>query len=714
MKSFLSTKPALNVVNYSPDQEHFFKICGSPPEGGAMSLFICSVLVGLLLHQIVSIIQPIDEGKTCVFGQRIVVHLPEKTYLVFKAIVLVTAILLFIFIATIIVAQSVHPTEGYAYRFTDALTSPRMGAAIFGGLVGILLRNLLNRLLKNTDDYNFKASDYLEIALIAVLVILGIGGEEVVRSYAQRINKISVGTTTEISFSEATPKASRTSAEQPGGAFRNTQGDSGQSAGLAKLYDIGSNDNKSNISRDGEFIEVLSRYELEPKPDPVDPGALAPRVLSPIASCLSGIFLLNGDSTFIEQQLVLLNDPLRELATSDSPDPKKIKDQLLAPIDHLTDYVGPRWDQLQKIGASDKRYSCADFQDIAEMRKALDAGSIEAFNKTRVSRPYAAMAYAAAMAALHHYEPAVIAMDNWIIKAKDRIKESAAKPPANTVSAANTVADRWYLLRARLTQGLFFNEWIRQRGLSASSWLRLYHIENLKAIADEMQSFVAISELSKKNNDFKLTTGPIGASESGDDGLCSIPDLPKAVAAKSKNSGTPAKATAQDAAPEQEVDKLTKAAATERLRTIYTTYLSAKSDYVDQALKHPIMKRRSAGIIGSEAKGLMSLSLRCITNNLQIARAEDIERYVRNEINLIDQTLSLKSKDSIMDRIRDNRQMLALAFQLIEPAVSTATEGKNKGRILDRIATDRVLEVYETLLATQDQLESFSERDVLN
>jgi hypothetical protein len=672
-----------------------------------MSIFILSVLCGLLLHQIVSVVQPVQNTKSYTFGRQIVVLLPERTYLILKVALCVVLILAFILLITFIIAQNFHPAEGYAYRFADAITSPRMGAAVFGALVGVLLGNLLNRLLKNDNDYNFKSSDYLEIGLIFLLVVLGIGGEEVVRSYAQRINKISVGTTTEISFSEATPKTSRASAEQPGGAFRNTQGDSGQSAGLAKLYDIGSNDNRSNISRDGEFIEVLSRYELEPKPDPVDPDPLplAQRVLSPIASCLSGIFQLNGDSTFIEQQLVLLNDPLRELATSDSLDLAEITKQLSAPIVHLTDYVKPRRDQLQRNAGSDKRYSCADFEDASKVNNALDAGSIEAFNKSHATRPYAAMAYAAAMAALHRYEPAVIAMDNWISAARSRIRNSAAKPPAS---------DRWYLLRARLTQGQFFDEWIRQRGLSASSWLRLYHIENLKAIVDEMQSYRAISDLSKKNNDFKLTTGPIGASESGDDGLCSIPDLPKAVVAKPKNSGTPAKSAAPDSAPEEEVDKLTNAEATERLRTIYSTYLSAKSDYVDQALKHPIMKRRSAGLIGSEAKGLMSLSLRCYTNIPQIARAELIERYVRNEINLIDQTLSLKSKDSINDRIRDNRQMLAFAFQLIEPAVSTATEGKNKGRILDRIATDRVLEVYETLLATQDQLETFSERDVLN
>jgi hypothetical protein len=671
-----------------------------------MSIFVFSVLCGLLLHQVASVIQPVPNTKDYTFGHRIVVRFQGNTYLTLKVTILVVAIVAFIFLVTFIIAQNFHPAEGYAYRFVDAITSPRMGAAIFGALVGILLGNLLNRLLKNVDDYKFKSPDYLEIALIFLLVLLGIGGEEVVKSYAQRINKISVGTTTEISFSESAPKTSRASAEQPGGAFRNTQGDSGQSAGLAKLYDIGSNDNRSNIIRDEQFINVLSRYEMEPYPERVEPGPLAPSVLSPIGSCLSGIFQLNGDSTFIEQQLVLMNDPLRELATSDSLKPetiKEIKDQLSMSIKNLAKYVKPRREQLENIRTSDKkRYSCADFQDTTKMLETFDAGSIEAFNKSRESRPYAAMAYAAVMAALHHYEPAVMAMDDWIRLARARIDKFAeSKPP-------NTVADRWYLLRAELTQGLFLNEWIRQRGLATSSWLRLFHIENLKAIADEMQHFKAIWELSKKHDDFKLTTGLLGASESGDEGLCNVPDLPEAVAAKPKDTGTSAKTTSSDPAP------LTKADATERLTTIYTTYLSAKSDYVDQALKHPILKRRFASIIASEAKNLMSLSLRCSTNNPQISRAEYFERNVRNEINLIDQMLPLKSKDNINDRIRDNKQMLAFAFQLIEPLVSTAIEKKNHGPILERINTNRELEVYETLLATQDQLQTYSERDVLN
>jgi len=120
-----------------------------------MSIFMVAALLGLLLYEIVILIQPTDNGQAVSLGQRIKVELPQRVYLHVKVTAIVLAILAFLATVILVVAQNVHPTEGFAYRFADALTSPRMAAAIFGGLVGILLGNLLNRLLKNTDDYKF-------------------------------------------------------------------------------------------------------------------------------------------------------------------------------------------------------------------------------------------------------------------------------------------------------------------------------------------------------------------------------------------------------------------------------------------------------------------------------------------------------------------------------------------------------------------------------
>jgi len=642
-----------------------------------MSVFIFSLLLGVLLHQIYSIIQPVVGSRRYRFGRRIVVWLPERTYLIWKASSLAIAFLLFISVVTLIVTRNVHPPEGFAYRFADALTSPHMAAAMYGGLVGILLGNLLNRILKNAHDYKFTSSDRLEVVLIFTLFILGIGGEEFLRSSAQHISKISVGTTTEISFSENQPKPLRTSAEQPSGAFRNTQGDSGGSAGLDKLYDIGSPPDISNMNRDNEFIEILARYEREPVPDLVPVSQLAEKVLSPMARCLSGIFRLNGDSTFIEHQLSPLSEALQELATQDKPDTKMIKKTLEERLYLLAQYVK----RLPAPGIS-----CPEVISAADSADVVNVESIAFLISQRGRLPYAAMAYASVMAALHHYESAVITLDNWV--------------RSRSTNTKKTAADRWYLLRARFAESLFLDEWIRQRGPAASSWLRQTHIDNLKEIVDGMESFTAILELSQRNSDYRWTTGLLGASGSGDDGLCSVPPVPR-----SGNS------------PERAATLEEK----EQLGTIYNAYLSARKDFVDHALKHPIMKRKSASTIGSNIESLMKLSLRCTNAQTRaqhiarlITRAEHIERYVRSEVNLMENMAPLKSTEESRDRIRDAQQLLVLAFQLIEPEVTKGREEKAQPNkpLQERIDTNPALELYEMLLATQGQLQDFSEHEI--
>jgi hypothetical protein len=649
-----------------------------------VSIFIFALLAGLLLHQLVSMIQPKGGVPGYKIGRRVMIRFSPGTYVIWKACALALAGLVFIVVVVLIVAQCVRPVEGYDYRFADVLTSPRMAAGVFGGLVGILLGNLLNRLLKNDDDYKFTSPDRLQLALIFALVILGIGGEDVLRSSAQRINKISVGTTTEISFADVAPKSSRVSAEQPEGAFRNTEGKSGESTGLAKLYDIGSMD-KSNIDRDWNFIEVLARYQHEPLPKFIEAGRLAQNILSPLASCLMGISKLYGDDTFNERQLSRIADALRDLAQPGQTNYAEIRKQLEKATSEVTLYVGPRAAEFKL--PTDERYSCQPIivPSYDASLPGLNKELIDRFRDSRETLPYVTMAYASVEAALHHYEAATIAMDRWIRSDHE-----------------NNIAQKWYVLRARLTQALFTDEWIRDRGAAASSSLRKYHIDNLRNIADGMAAFKVISELAKKNGGYQLTTGLLAASHSGDDGICDVPDLPAQVF--NSNNKAP--------------DSLKKQAdATELIETIYNTYLSARKDYVDHALKHPTIKVRYASLIESEIKALMSLSLRCTGFGLedqQTTRAEHIERYVRSQLNLMENTVNLKSSDKIEDQIRDSRQSLGLAFQLIDTQVINAKTDAPTGPIQHRIETAPVLETYETLLATQQQLQSFSERDVAN
>jgi hypothetical protein len=684
------------------------------PQEKSMSIFIFAVLAGVGLHQMVSIIQPAgilsDSGQSqriVKLGRRIVITIDQDAYFIWKAWMLTAAFLVFFGFTVLLIAQFAHPADGFPYRFADALRSSRMAAVVFGGLVGILLGNLLNRVLRSDDKYKFSATDSLQLALIFALVLLGIGGEEILRSSAQRINKISVGTTTEISFNDATPKSTRASAEQPRGAFQNTQGNSGGSAGLAKLYDIGSVGYGPHINRDKELIGVLVRYERKPVPKFDDVGRVSFDVLSPVASCLSRIGWLYGDEAFAEHQLVRVDEALREVIAPGPKSNEEIRKKLTAAALEVGQYENGWKKEFEAAAAklnadSDDRTSCARLTDADyKPDAALTDSSIDSFRRSHLKLPYVAMSYASVMAALHRYEAATITMDNWILARKDQ----ARKTPASE-------ADRWFLLRAQTTQALFVEEWIRYRGAAAPSQLRKYQIDNLKDIMDGMSSFSAISGITRTNSSYAWSFGLFGATASGDEGPCKIPPLP-AAAAPTDGQKTP---DGQKTTTPIE-DALEQVNATRDLKVIYNTYLSARKDYVDNSLKHPIQKIKWAKLIDDEIASVMRLSLDCISFQLpdqRRTRAEHIERYVRSELNMLENTAPLKSSDEIRDKVREARQLLTLASQLVAQQVDDAKKNVDAGPIQHRIAIDPVLELYESLLATQAQLQSLSEREIAN
>jgi hypothetical protein len=660
-----------------------------------MSIFIFSLLAGLALHRMVSIIQPAKvvsryrlEKRIVKLGRSVVITFEDGAYVSAKLWALAVAFLLFFGFAVILIAQFVHPAVGFPYRFADTLRSSRMAAVVFGGLVGILLGNLLNRILRAEDDYKFTSADRLEIALIFALVVLGIGGEELLRSSVQRINKISV---TEISFSDPASKSPRQSTEQPRGALQNTQGEgkSGGSAGLGKLYDIGSVNDFPHIERDRQLIEVLARYEREAVAKPGDVGRVAFDVLSPLASCLSRISRLYGDDAFVEQQLAPVAVVLRGLLTAGgSVANESIRSTLTRASMTVREYDRSRKNDFEAIASKlrlqlDERTACNRLTDDQYGRAlALTDASINQFRESRGSLPYVAMTYASVMAALHNYEAAAITMDNWI---------EAHKP-------ARSTADKWYLLRAQVTQAFFVEEWIRFRGAAASTQLRQYHIDNLKGIIDGMASFSAIRQISQRNDGYKWSLGLFGASASGDEGICDVPALPEPVTSNDDS-------------------ELTRAEAENRLMVIYNTYLSARKDYVDHSLKHPTEKVKSASLIEDEITTLMPLSLKCISYGpagQRRTRAEHIERFVRSELNMLENLAPLKSKDEMGEKVREAKQLLTVASQLILQQVKDAKKISEAGPIQQRIATDPVLELDETLLATQAQLQSFSEREGVN
>jgi uncharacterized membrane protein YoaK (UPF0700 family) len=240
---------------------------------GAMSLFVWAVIVGLVFHQVLSVIQP-DRTKPqrgrrahrmvtrFLIGPRTIVWMPTRTYLNIRSALFTLIYVLLVLGAVLVVTQKVHPDSGYATRFTDVLTSPGIAAVVFGAFVGFLIGNLMNRVLRGKAGDQLKSSDWLQVAIILLLIVLGIGGEEVLRSYAARVSKISFGATNEIAFSETKPSDRQT--EHTSNAFKSASpghGESeylraGGSAGLIKNGELG-----YTIAKDRKYLTLFQKTE---------------------------------------------------------------------------------------------------------------------------------------------------------------------------------------------------------------------------------------------------------------------------------------------------------------------------------------------------------------------------------------------------------------------------------------------------------------------
>ncbi len=699
-----------------------------------MSLFVFSVLIGVLFHQLITVIQPLRNAKQSLtrinFGQKIVLQLPDRTYLALTAIIFSVFFVLFIGAAALIVAQKVHPSQGYAFRFTDALTSPRMAAAFFGFFVGQLVGNLINRIFRSSQSYELKSSDRLQVFLIVILIVLGIGGEEFIQSSARRISKISFGVTNEISFSDA-GRASSRAAEQPRNAAITSGGgeagyfQSGASSGLrnlGRLADI--------IKDDTAYLRILKKYDGSGQSDkndtltttPVSPlqeepnEFLARTTISPIAKCLAGVFARTADATYLNVRLEALVPIYQKLAfeSANKAGIKEQADRVL--VEQATEIFQQAFDigigtrlTAETISSNDDlliacsplaALICADELESnsndwlgTHSKEALaclpSLGAMttkplkpvcdpkpnatrspscrrqyaqqvkEAFDKIDLDdagkRPYISMAYAGLLAQLGYYEAASLALHNWLESPK------------------RTQYPVWYVERARFALGIYLEEWIRSQSESAPLALRQYHIDNLDQIVSIMKHLPAVAAIDKLSGDYKFNVGILGATQSGDQDVCSLSNGQEGIL----------------------------------LSKLYESYLGALSTFVDNALKHPTYKRENASNISSATQELIRPSLKCLNSSVQKEfRAEILERYVRNVLNGVENTSSFKSNDSKQEELKKADQLLRMALQLV-----ARQHGKDQGAIANsssfftQISTSNTVEVFEKLLATHQRLQ---------
>jgi len=739
---------------------------------GAMSLFVWAVIVGLVFHQVLSVIQP-DRTKPqrgrrahrmvtrFLIGPRTIVWMPTRTYLNIRSALFTLIYVLLVLGAVLVVTQKVHPDSGYAARFTDVLTSPGIAAVVFGAFVGLLTGNLMNRVLRGKAGDQLKSSDWLQVAIIVLLIVLGIGGEAVLRSYAARVSKVSFGATNEIAFSETKPSDRQT--EHTSNAFKSASpghGESeylraaGGSAGLTKNADLG-----NTIAKDRKYLTLFQKTEhgdafsLDPRLDNAE--AFVRTFIAPYTSCMAAIYAKTAKAAYVNRQLAdvldefehvldVTNTRIAESAAKNFDEVARksyevaLKDLLEKPDGHyaadeiaflqactpavslLCVPVGQDWkppeepwrgtdggvhwlvdkpndkalteksdkaarDEAEKArkGHREIALSClkrrygpkssdqapTPLPDLTLRSKATDARFFEQLIPPNITEetknlPYISIAYAGFLAHLGYYEAAALALHNWIEQTPNE------KFPW-----------KWYLVRARFVLAGYLEEWIRSQGESTPLSLRQYHIDNFTAIIEAMSRFAAIDKAKAISGTSSLEIGILGVSQSGDDGSC--------------DADNPEQQDLQQYGP------------------LLQSYISALAGYVDHSLKHREDAKRSATQIDKYTQQLNHIGLKCLDESVKKEkRAELLEYYARNQLNLIQQTGTLKNPDVLRQQVQDAIKIIRFAIELIDKQQSNERHQRPSNFLL-RISSNSVIERYESLLATQQELKE-KERELSN
>jgi hypothetical protein len=279
------------------------------------------------------------------------------------------------------------------------------------------------------------------------------------------------------------------------------------------------------------------------------------------------------------------------------------------------------------------------------------------------NRPYLTTTYAGLLAQQNHYDSAALALHNWLQKALEKQKKNSAE-----------FALKWSIIRARFALSIYLEEWVRSQGENAPLALRQYHIDNFAALVYEMRSIPKLSKLQKESSDYVLNIGLLTASHSGDDAVCAIAESDRKILGKA-----------------------------------YESYLSALSYLIDNALKHPTYRQQHATVIEGYVRDLIKLSLKCLNSEVpkEPFRAEILDRYVRNQLNLIDNAAPLRSLDAIRSELRNAGEVLTLALQLLTRQRSEELGSKqNSPDFLRRIYSNDLIELYDNLILTKTKLQS--------
>jgi hypothetical protein len=280
-------------------------------------------------------------------------------------------------------------------------------------------------------------------------------------------------------------------------------------------------------------------------------------------------------------------------------------------------------------------------------------------------RPYFAIARAGLLVQMGSYEAAIEVLHDWVNRPNKNEKRLSD-------AWATGLPDAWYVIRARIAIGGYLEEWIRSLGESAPQALRQYQIDNWQAVIEAMKKLRAHAAMQKASGTATMRHGLFGMTHSGDEGLCDAEDGER-----------------------------------EDLGRLYESYIGSLTGFVDHSLKHTEASAKNASRINEAVDELNSISLRCVAPAVrQELRAEILELYARNQLNLVLKGAPLRSIDSLREQLSLGQQALRLAIEKIDrPQSEERQRRRDDPNFRRRISRgDSLIERYESVLSNQEKL----------
>lgn len=103
----------------------------------------------------------------------------------------------------------VHAPLGLSLRVSDAILGRHAAALVMGTIAGCLASMSFNRVFYQSPSYALTSRDKLIFAALGFFVVLGMGGEDLIHSFASRINKVAIGGA-EVTFTDGSGKLGST------------------------------------------------------------------------------------------------------------------------------------------------------------------------------------------------------------------------------------------------------------------------------------------------------------------------------------------------------------------------------------------------------------------------------------------------------------------------------------------------------------------------